>query len=214
MVANHGSHLDALTLAAALPRRMAANAFALAAGDTFFTNAPVAAFAAYAVNALPVWRRRTTAADLDALRTRLVEDRAVLILFPEGTRTRDGTMGPFRSGVGALVAGTSVPVVPCCLAGALGGLAAGAAGAPAGDGAAGDRDGAAVRGCSAGPGGDGGGGGGVRGGGARVGTRSAALRFTGQKHLGCHPVQMRGAASWSVIHLPVSGPITRPSPPA
>ena len=118
MVANHGSHLDALTLAAALPRRLATNAFALAAGDTFFSSAPVAAFAAYAVNALPVWRRRTTARDLDALRARLHEDRAVLILFPEGTRTRDGAMGPFRSGVGALVAGSAVPVVPCFLAGA------------------------------------------------------------------------------------------------
>ena len=118
MVANHGSHLDALTLAAALPRRLAGNAFALAAGDTFFGSTPVAAFAAYAVNALPVWRRRTTARDLDALRARLHEDRAVLILFPEGTRTRDGGMAPFRSGVGALVAGSEVPVVPCFLAGA------------------------------------------------------------------------------------------------
>ncbi len=118
MVANHGSHLDALTLAAALPRRLAANAFALAAGDTFFSSSPVAAFAAYAVNALPVWRRRTTARDLDALRERLHEDRAVLILFPEGTRTRDGAMASFRSGVGALVAGSAVPVVPCFLAGA------------------------------------------------------------------------------------------------
>lgn len=118
MVANHGSHLDALALAAALPRRLANRAFALAAGDTFFTTAPVAAFAAYAVNALPVWRRRTTARDLDALRARLVEDGAVLILFPEGTRTRDGQMGMFKSGVGALVAGTAVPVVPCFLSGA------------------------------------------------------------------------------------------------
>ena len=118
MVANHGSHLDALTLAAALPRRLANRAFALAAGDTFFSSTPVAAFAAYAINALPVWRRRTTARDLDALRARLLEDRAVLILFPEGTRTRDGGMAPFRSGVGAVVAGSGVPVVPCFLAGA------------------------------------------------------------------------------------------------
>jgi len=117
MVANHGSHLDALVLAAALPRRLANRAFALAAGDTFFSSGPVAAFAAYAVNALPVWRRRTTAADLDALRARLGDDGAVLILFPEGTRTRDGAMGTFRSGVGALVAGSEVPVVPCFLAG-------------------------------------------------------------------------------------------------
>lgn len=118
MVANHASHLDALALAAALPGRLAYRAFALAAGDTFFTSTPVAAFAAYAVNALPVWRKRTTAADLDAFRTRLHEDRAVLILFPEGTRSRTGAVAAFRSGVGALVAGSAVPVVPCFLAGA------------------------------------------------------------------------------------------------
>ena len=118
MVANHASHLDALTLAAALPRPLAHKAFALAAGDTFFTNTPVAAFAAYAINALPVWRRHTTTGDLDALRARLTEDGAVLILFPEGTRSRTGAMARFRAGVGALVAGTPVPVVPCYLAGA------------------------------------------------------------------------------------------------
>lgn len=118
MVANHASHLDALTLAAALPRASAARAFALAAGDTFFTSLPASAFAAYAVNALPVWRGQTTAGDLDALRRRLTEDGAVLILFPEGTRSRTGAMAPFKPGVGALVAGSAVPVVPCFLEGA------------------------------------------------------------------------------------------------
>ncbi len=118
LVANHASHLDALALAAALPPSLARRAFTLAAGDTFFTSVPAAAFAAYAVNALPVWRRRTSAHDLDALRARLHEDRAVLILFPEGTRTRTGAMGAFRPGLGALVAGTAVPVVPCFLDGA------------------------------------------------------------------------------------------------
>ena len=117
MIANHASHLDALTLAAALPWSTARNTFALAAGDTFFSSTPAAAFAAYAVNALPVWRSRTTAADLAALRARLVEDRAVFILFPEGTRSRTGVMAPFKPGIGALVAGTSTPVVPCWLEG-------------------------------------------------------------------------------------------------
>ena len=118
MVANHASHLDALTLAAALPPALARHAYSLAAGDTFFTSTHAAVFAAYAVNALPVWRRRTSARDLDALRARLHEDGAMLILFPEGTRSRSGAMGPFRPGLGALVAGTDVPVVPCFLAGA------------------------------------------------------------------------------------------------
>ena len=119
MVANHSSHLDALTLAAALPGRLRRRAFALAAGDTFFTSAPAAAFAAYAVNALPVWRSKTSAQDLDGLRRRLIEDGAVLILFPEGTRSLDGSMGRFKPGVGALVAGRGIPVVPCWLEGAF-----------------------------------------------------------------------------------------------
>ena len=41
----------------------------------------------------------------------------MLILFPEGTRTRDGRVGRFRPGVGSLVAGRSIPVVPCWLQG-------------------------------------------------------------------------------------------------
>ena len=119
MVANHASHLDALVLSVALPPRLAANAYALAAGDTFFTSNAKAAFAAYAINALPVWRNKTSARDLTGLRQRLHEDRAVLILFPEGTRTRTGAMGRFKPGIGALVAGTPVPVVPCYLEGAF-----------------------------------------------------------------------------------------------
>lgn len=119
MVANHASHLDALTVAASLPRAFASRAFALAAGDTFFTSNAKAAFAAYAINALPVWRSKTSARDLTELRQRLHEDRSVLILFPEGTRTRTGAMASFKPGIGALVAGTSVPVVPCYLEGAF-----------------------------------------------------------------------------------------------
>jgi 1-acyl-sn-glycerol-3-phosphate acyltransferase len=118
MVANHSSHLDALAVAAALRGPAARRAHALAAGDTFFTSTPMAAFAAYAINALPVWRRRTRLKDLVTLRARLEEDALVYILFPEGTRSRDGIMGAFQPGLGAFVAGSAVPVVPCWLEGA------------------------------------------------------------------------------------------------
>jgi 1-acyl-sn-glycerol-3-phosphate acyltransferase len=118
MVANHGSHLDALSLGAALPRRLSWRAFSLAAGEVFFGSLSTAGFAAFAVNALPVWRKRTTVADLALLRQRLIEDALVFILFPEGTRSRSGEIGRFRPGLGALVAASGVPVVPCLLAGA------------------------------------------------------------------------------------------------
>ena len=119
LVGNHASHLDALTLSAVLRGDAARRAHALAAGDTFFTSTLSSAFAAYAVNALPVWRKRTRASEIATLRERLVEDRLVYILFPEGTRSRDGAMAPFQPGIGALVAGTAVPVVPCYLHGAF-----------------------------------------------------------------------------------------------
>jgi 1-acyl-sn-glycerol-3-phosphate acyltransferase len=118
LVGNHTSHLDALSLAATLRGPASRRAFALAAGDTFFTSVRSSAFAAWAVNALPVWRRRTSARDLDGLRQRLAEDELVFILFPEGTRSRTGTMGRFLPGIGALVAGSAVPVAPCFLEGA------------------------------------------------------------------------------------------------
>ncbi len=119
LIANHTSHLDALTLAAALPARLSPSAYALAAGEVFFARLPIAGFAALAMNALPVWRKHTSAADLDLLKRRLTEDGAVFILFPEGTRSRTGEMAPFRAGIGPLVAGSEIPVVPCHLAGAF-----------------------------------------------------------------------------------------------
>lgn len=117
LVANHGGHLDALALAAAVPRRLSHRVHSLAAGEVFFRSLPIAAFASAAINALPVWREHTSAEDLAFLRQRLIEDRLVFILFPEGTRSRDGAMARFRPGVGALVAGSAVPVVPCFLQG-------------------------------------------------------------------------------------------------
>lgn len=117
MIGNHCSHLDALTLAAVLRGDAARRAHALAAGDTFFSSTLSSVFAAYAVNALPVWRKKTRSGELATLRERLVADRLVYILFPEGTRARDGVMAGFQPGIGVLVADTAVPVVPCYLEG-------------------------------------------------------------------------------------------------
>jgi 1-acyl-sn-glycerol-3-phosphate acyltransferase len=118
MIANHASHLDALVLSSALPTGLADRAYPIAAGDTFFTSFTASAFAVYTLNALPMWRRTTRPADLQALRTRLSEDRLIFVLFPEGTRSRDGQMAHFKPGIGALVTGSTIPVVPCYLEGA------------------------------------------------------------------------------------------------
>lgn len=122
LIANHSSHLDALTLSSVVPARFGSRAYPIAAGDTFFTSLAASAFAAYAINALPLWRKNTKPEDLQALRARLIEDKLIYILFPEGTRSRDGSMARFKSGIGAFVAASEVPVVPCHLDGAFAAL--------------------------------------------------------------------------------------------
>lgn len=118
LVANHTSHLDALVLMASLRGLAARRAHALAAGEVFFGSTATSAFSAYALSALPVWRGRTGRHALATLRARLAEDSLVYVLFPEGTRARDGVMKPFQPGLGALVCATSVPVVPARILGA------------------------------------------------------------------------------------------------
>ena len=118
IVANHTSHLDAVTLAAALPIALRDQVLPLAAGDTFFETPVLAAFAAGVMNALPLWRKRAGRHALEDLRQRLVDEPCAYILFPEGTRSRGGALGRFKAGLGMLVAETDVPVIPCHLTGA------------------------------------------------------------------------------------------------
>jgi 1-acyl-sn-glycerol-3-phosphate acyltransferase len=119
MVANHGSHLDALTLLAALPLRKLHRAFPAAAQDYFFVNPPRLAMAAIVVNALPFARQTHIRHSLDLCRGLLANPGNILVLFPEGTRSTSGEVGDFKPGIGLLLAGTKVPVVPCYLAGAF-----------------------------------------------------------------------------------------------
>jgi 1-acyl-sn-glycerol-3-phosphate acyltransferase len=119
MVANHASHLDVLALAGSCPSRLRDRIFPIAAGDTFFEKVLVVAFAAYALNALPLWRKHCDPADLQEMRKRLTDEPCAYVLFPEGTRTRTGEMAMFKRGIGSLAAMTLVPVIPCYLQGAF-----------------------------------------------------------------------------------------------
>ncbi len=117
LIANHASHLDALVLAAPLPWRQRDHIFPIAAGDVFFQTPVISIFSAMMLNALPMWRKNCGPHAMKDLRRRLLDEPCSYILFPEGARSRDGKMLPFKPGLGMLVAETSVPVVPCHLDG-------------------------------------------------------------------------------------------------
>jgi 1-acyl-sn-glycerol-3-phosphate acyltransferase len=118
LVANHTSHLDTLCLLAALPLGQLHRAFPAAARDYFFVSAPRVFAAAVLVNALPFERETSPRQSLSVCRRLLDNPGNVLILFPEGSRSPTGKMAEFRAGVGMLLAGCDIPVLPCYIRGA------------------------------------------------------------------------------------------------
>jgi 1-acyl-sn-glycerol-3-phosphate acyltransferase len=119
IVANHCSHIDTLCLLAALPLRKLHRAFPAAASDYFFQSVPRLWAAAILVNALPFARQARVRQSLSICRELLANPGTILIIFPEGTRSRTGEVGEFKSGIGALVAGRDVAVAPCFIDGSF-----------------------------------------------------------------------------------------------
>jgi 1-acyl-sn-glycerol-3-phosphate acyltransferase len=116
LVANHSSHGDTAAVMAALPWR-GKPVFAAAADywfDVTYRRVAVTSLA----GALPVRRSESGAyaAMLEAVRPALDEGRTVVV-YPEGTRTKDGSVGQFHSGASRLAADCDVEVVPVALLG-------------------------------------------------------------------------------------------------
>jgi len=119
LVCNHTSHLDTLCMMCAVPLAKIHRTFPAAAADYFFSSLPRSAISAILINALP-FNREAKGAESLAICAKLLENEGnVLIIFPEGTRTTTGEMGRFRSGIGRLLAGSDLAVLPCYLEGGL-----------------------------------------------------------------------------------------------
>jgi 1-acyl-sn-glycerol-3-phosphate acyltransferase len=116
VVANHASHADTAALLAALPP--AARPVFGAAADYWF-EVPVRRFIATSLaGILPV--RRSGDGGYDALLAAAgpaLRAGRTVILYPEGTRSTDGTIGEFRSGALRLARDCGVPIVPVAVMG-------------------------------------------------------------------------------------------------
>lgn len=110
IVANHGSFIDPGLIAWNVKRPL----FYMAKAELF--KNPVMAFLLKLINTFPVKR---TGADRAAMlhSIKLLEQGKGLCLFPEGTRTLDGSMGTFKSGAAYLALVTGAPIVPVALFG-------------------------------------------------------------------------------------------------
>ncbi len=112
LISNHGSHLDAITIAAAIPFRYWIHVFIAAAKDYFFSNALFTFFSQHCLGAIPFDRkdRKLEAVQLSIdLLSRL--HKIWLIIFPEGTRSKDGKIHAFRQGVSVFAQKTNTPIL-------------------------------------------------------------------------------------------------------
>ena len=111
---NHQTYVDGLFLCAALPFRVFRRLFLVGAAEFFETR--FMAWLARTINIVPVDPDANLVTAMRAGATGLSMGK-VLILFPEGERSIDGTPKKFRKGAAILSAHGAVPIVPVALDG-------------------------------------------------------------------------------------------------
>jgi len=111
LASNHQSNLDPVLLSVRLSRPVTY----MAKVELF--KKPAFAWLIRSLHAFPVKRG---AGDVGAMKEaiRLLQNGYLLNFFPEGTRTRDGEIGPIQPGVALVVKRAGVPVIPVAIDGA------------------------------------------------------------------------------------------------
>jgi 1-acyl-sn-glycerol-3-phosphate acyltransferase len=115
---NHSSHLDAPVLFTALPLRYINRTCVPAAKDYFFKNPFISLLAQFVANVIPVDRSGIESRGILICFSQLKKGKNILI-FPEGTRSRDGKVGEFKIGAIVLSKRARYPIIPASIRGTL-----------------------------------------------------------------------------------------------
>ena len=111
---NHQSYLDPFLIVGCLPYRIVRQFFFVGASEYFET--PVLRWLARQVNLIPVDPDASLVSAMQAGAAGLRRGR-ILVLFPEGERSIDGTVRTFKKGAAILAHHLGVPIVPVGLDG-------------------------------------------------------------------------------------------------
>lgn len=113
LVANHSSHLDTPTILRALPLPWRQRTAVAAAADYFYKKRGVKELVALIFNTVPLSREGGGVGNGSTEHVdKLIQQRWNLLMFPEGTRSRDGQLHKLRSGAAAIAQQHGVPIVP------------------------------------------------------------------------------------------------------
>jgi 1-acyl-sn-glycerol-3-phosphate acyltransferase len=108
IVANHASHLDTAVLLSTLPGKRRRRTAVGIVGGPFFDSWVRTSAAAIAFNTFPIEQSGA----LTPTAAKLLAKGWSVAVFPEGTRSSDGFVRPFRMGAAQLAVQCHVPVVP------------------------------------------------------------------------------------------------------
>jgi 1-acyl-sn-glycerol-3-phosphate acyltransferase len=112
LISNHASHLDAVSIAAAVPFRFWVHLYMSAAKDYWFKNPVFTFFSKHALGAIPIDRKDKKGEAIKLCTTLLrTLPRIWMILFPEGTRSKDGNIQNFKRGVSLFAERTDTPIL-------------------------------------------------------------------------------------------------------
>lgn len=112
VISNHASHLDALSIAAAVPYRYWLDLYIAAAKDYFFRNPLFTYFSQHCLGAIPIDRKDRKGEAIALCTTLLSKLPAIwLIIFPEGTRSKDGYIQEFKRGISVFAERTNTPIL-------------------------------------------------------------------------------------------------------
>ena len=111
LVSNHSSHLDTPAILRALPPAWRRRTVVAAAADRFYQRRFVASGVSLLFNTVPLSRAGGGADALEHIQE-LVGDGWNLLIYAEGTRSRDGSVGRMHSGAALVAQRHQIPIVP------------------------------------------------------------------------------------------------------
>lgn len=112
IISNHASHLDATSIAASIPRLHWMDLYMAAAKDYFFKNALFTFFSQHCLGAIPIDRKDRKGEAVQLIINLLTNlERMWLIIFPEGTRSKDGKIHDFKRGISIFAQKTQTPIL-------------------------------------------------------------------------------------------------------
>ncbi len=112
VISNHSSHLDTACITAAIPFKYWLHLYICAAKDYWFSNPLFTFFSTHCLGAIPIDRKEKKSESIKLCTSLLSSlDYIWMLIYPEGTRSKDGYIHDFKKGISLFSESTQTPIL-------------------------------------------------------------------------------------------------------